>query len=415
MPERLKVLMSAYACEPNRGSEPEVGWQWALQMARFHDVTVLTRANNRQAIETGLQELRNPVTQLRFVYFDLSEFALRLKRWWRSPRLYYHFWQRGLRRLIHTAQRHERYQLFHHVTFASYRYPTAMWDHRVPMIWGPVGGAETIPVSLLPWRHGGELLQEGTRNLATGLSLSHWGKLRRRARYSDRVLASTRAMQKSLMHLGVNSDLMPAIGLHATATPERNFSSSPGPLRLLFVGNLQALKGLDLALEALQKSQTGAQFTLIGDGPFHQALAKMTARLGLSSQVTFLGRRPRAEVMAAYADYHVLLFPSLHDTGGYAVIEAMLNQLPVICLDCGGPALAVAEDCGLKVSLGTRAGVIAGLAAAIQRYHHQRELLVTHGNQARRRIENYYDWDRKGEQMNAVYWETFRQFTARGA
>ncbi len=51
---RLKVLMSAYACEPGKGSEPEVGWQWAMRMARFHDVTVLTRANNRAAIEPAV-------------------------------------------------------------------------------------------------------------------------------------------------------------------------------------------------------------------------------------------------------------------------------------------------------------------------------------------------------------------------
>jgi glycosyltransferase involved in cell wall biosynthesis len=415
MPERLKVLMSAYACEPNRGSEPEVGWQWARQMARFHDVTVLTRANNRPAIEKVLPESRDLDARLRFIYFDLSESALRLKRWWRNPRLYYHFWQQGARRLIRASQPHERYQLFHHVTFASYRYPTALWGHGVPMIWGPVGGAETIPMSLLPWRHWGELGSEGTRNIATALSLSRWGKLRRRARASDRVLASTRAMQKSLADLGEHSDLMPAIGLDTAAAPVRSISSISGPLKFLFVGNLQALKGLDLALEALQQSRTGAQLTLIGDGPFQNALVHMTARLGLATQVSFLGRRPREEVMAAYANYHALLFPSLHDTGGYAVIEAMLKQLPVICLDCGGPAMAVTEDCGLKVSLGTRAEVIAGLAAAIQRYHHQRELLITHGNQARRRIETHYDWDRKGEQMNEVYWETLREFSAGSA
>ena len=58
MSKRLKVLISAYACEPGKGSEPEVGWQWALQMARHHDVTVLTRANNRQAIEPAIEALR---------------------------------------------------------------------------------------------------------------------------------------------------------------------------------------------------------------------------------------------------------------------------------------------------------------------------------------------------------------------
>src|ERR1700720_4879126 len=52
---RLRVLLSAYACEPHKGSGPEVGWQWALQMARFHDVTVLTQSKNRPVIERALE------------------------------------------------------------------------------------------------------------------------------------------------------------------------------------------------------------------------------------------------------------------------------------------------------------------------------------------------------------------------
>jgi len=57
MPDRLKVFISAYACEPNKGSEPAVGWQLALHMARFHDVTVLTRANNQENIEKALDRI----------------------------------------------------------------------------------------------------------------------------------------------------------------------------------------------------------------------------------------------------------------------------------------------------------------------------------------------------------------------
>ncbi|HLE82176.1 MAG TPA: glycosyltransferase family 1 protein, partial [Dehalococcoidia bacterium] len=46
--KRWKVLISAYACEPGKGSEPNVGWNVAREMARQHDVWVLTRANNRR-------------------------------------------------------------------------------------------------------------------------------------------------------------------------------------------------------------------------------------------------------------------------------------------------------------------------------------------------------------------------------
>ena len=46
-----KILLSAYACEPNKGSEPEVGWQWAVNIARKHEVWILTKENNRHTID----------------------------------------------------------------------------------------------------------------------------------------------------------------------------------------------------------------------------------------------------------------------------------------------------------------------------------------------------------------------------
>src|SRR5512142_90641 len=97
---RLKVLISAYSCEPGKGSEPEVGWQWALQMARFHDVTVLTRANNRGLIDAELERLKGQQPLPRFVYHDRGEVLLRFKQRFKAVTLYYLLWQRSAREVI---------------------------------------------------------------------------------------------------------------------------------------------------------------------------------------------------------------------------------------------------------------------------------------------------------------------------
>src|ERR1700677_1409499 len=122
MPKRLKVLMSAYACEPNKGSEPEVGWQWALQMARFHDVTVLTRSNNRAIIEKELALLQGTMPLPRFVYHDEGPLLLWLKKLFRAVRSYYIVWQISAWNVIHRLQAENSYDLLHHVTFAGFRY-----------------------------------------------------------------------------------------------------------------------------------------------------------------------------------------------------------------------------------------------------------------------------------------------------
>ena len=56
MKKNLKILLSAYACEPNKGSEPEVGWKWATTLSELgHEVYVITRSNNKETIEDCLQ------------------------------------------------------------------------------------------------------------------------------------------------------------------------------------------------------------------------------------------------------------------------------------------------------------------------------------------------------------------------
>src|SRR5438552_13480276 len=107
--------------------------------------------------------------------------------------------------------------------------------------------------------------------------------------------------------------------------PLRPPQADAGPLKLLFVGNIITLKGIDLALEALKRSGTNATLTLIGNGNYLTTAREQAQRLGLQQRVIFPGRLPRDEVLKAYADFHVFIFPSLHDTGGYAVIEAMFN------------------------------------------------------------------------------------------
>ena len=63
----MRILLSAFACDPTQGSEEGVGWAWAYHLAKAgHEVCVLTRHYHREAIEEGLPELG--FSNLRFEY-----------------------------------------------------------------------------------------------------------------------------------------------------------------------------------------------------------------------------------------------------------------------------------------------------------------------------------------------------------
>ena len=85
---RLKVLVSAYACEPNRGSESGIGWNWVREISKSCDVWVITRANNRPLIERALAT--ETLCNTHFVYFDVRRWIGFWKKGQRGVRVYYY-------------------------------------------------------------------------------------------------------------------------------------------------------------------------------------------------------------------------------------------------------------------------------------------------------------------------------------
>ena len=140
----MKILLLAYACEPNAGSEPGTGWNTALHLAKSHQVTVVTRSNNRGRIESALRELTEPLPE--FVYYDLPPVLVRLKKKLLGIHLYYALWQLGLSRGLTSLVDSKGFDIVHHLTFNSFEVPPfALRGIRARKVWGPVGGGQTAP------------------------------------------------------------------------------------------------------------------------------------------------------------------------------------------------------------------------------------------------------------------------------
>ena len=88
----LKVLMSAYCCEPNLGSEEGVGWNTVCQVARRHQVWVLIGTDEREAVEHYLEH--NPMPNVHWVFVDVPKWLTRpWKKGERGRRFHYMLWQ----------------------------------------------------------------------------------------------------------------------------------------------------------------------------------------------------------------------------------------------------------------------------------------------------------------------------------
>jgi glycosyltransferase involved in cell wall biosynthesis len=164
-----------------------------------------------------------------------------------------------------------------------------------------------------------------------------------------------------------------AIGL---TTDYLNHVDAPEPrdnksFRLLYVGRLLEWKGLELALHAvseLKESCPGIRFTIVGDGPARKRLQQLAEELEISEIVEWGPWLTHDNIRHYYRSEDLFLFPSLRDSGGMAVLEAMAYGLPVVCTDLGGPGVIVNQYCGRVVSTEcrTRDQIESGLIGAIK-------------------------------------------------
>ncbi len=104
---------------------------------------------------------------------------------------------------------------------------------------------------------------------------------------------------------------------------------------LLAVGNLVPEKGFALVLDTLARLP-GMQLIMIGDGPEKRDLQQQAEQLQISDRVHWLGRRPQAELAAAYAHADVLLLTSHSEGMPNVVLEALACGLPVVATAVGG-------------------------------------------------------------------------------
>lgn len=166
-----------------------------------------------------------------------------------------------------------------------------------------------------------------------------------------------------------------------------------GALRLLTVTRLVERKGLQFALEALAQlacDRTPFEWQVAGEGNHRAALEAQARRLGLADRVQFLGHASGERLVEAYREADVFVLPSLTESFGVVLAEAMACGLPVVATRVGGvPEVVQHGENGLLVEAGS-ADALHGAIAAIAEDATLRARMAAR-NLARAR--EVYDWD----------------------
>jgi glycosyltransferase involved in cell wall biosynthesis len=347
----MKLLISAFSCAPSLGSEQAVGWNWATEAHRLgHQVCVLVCPAHRDAIAAGVRE-DAALKEMQWAFPELPYWPVEQGKEPKRSRTYNLLWQRAALRAARELHRKIGFDIVHHLTWAGIRAPTYLGSLGPPLIIGPVGGGETSPATLRDGFPLSRRILEAVRDLSNSLinvdPLVHSGIKKASVIFcttpDTRNLFNTAIREKAVVYT--------QLGIHATQlrTPRVPRQTPP---RMLFAGRLYYWKGVHIAIQALAEVLARlptARLTIVGNGPEEARLKADALAYKVNDSVDFIPRLPQSKLFDLFESHHLLIFPSLHDSGGFVVVEALSHGMPVMCLDLGGPKEIVTPNSGVIV------------------------------------------------------------------
>jgi glycosyltransferase involved in cell wall biosynthesis len=319
--------------------------------------------------------------------------------------------QRAQRRVAQQMVKQHGIQVVHQPTPVSAREPSLLTDLNVPVVIGPMKGDTDYPPAFRNY-------ESAMTRLAIALGRASAGWLNRifPGKRQASILLVANEQSRSALINGTTAKVfdLPENGVDTSIwRPARVQSTDSSLCRFAYVGRLVRSKGVDLWLRAFAKVAAGGSAIsalIIGDGPERKALMEQAQSAGIlgaspnePGKIFFAGWQSQPAVAELLATQDCLVLPTLLESGGAVILEAMAVGLPVIATKWGGPAEYVDSSCGLLVPPDSPETLVAGLAEAMDRLARDPELRRRMGDAGRRKIERFYTWDTKIDRILDFY------------
>ncbi len=369
----MKILVSAYACNPYGGSEPGVGWTAVCRIARTHEVWVIADIHNKPGWDRAADEGKIPANiHVRFLrdHSACSEnrFVAHVQSW-----LNYASFNRQILAAASAWHREIGFDLCHQVTIAAWRMPSPLWRLPIPFVWGPIGGAGYIPPAFRPMLSPAARLFEKVRDINTMIS-SRSSAFRDCIINTTLVFAANEETEEFVKPFRGDRPLIRLPIASVSAEKVARFKRPPstvgrsGTLRLFAGGNMEGRKGVSIALRALAiVAEKGIDFHFIvaGGGPEIPALRSLATGLGLDGKVVFHPGYQGDAYIQALQDADVYFLPSFRESTPVTLLEAYLAGCYPVVADTSAQGEIVRLAGGSAVPVNSMAGLIQGLADAL--------------------------------------------------
>ncbi|WP_299319587.1 glycosyltransferase family 4 protein [uncultured Maribacter sp.] len=378
-----KILLSAYACSPGKGSEEGRGWNWAVGLAEMgYTVYCLTNFDDKDKIQREHKILNLPHLHFEFVELSLGLDDKLFDPDKKSVYLHYYLWKK--KAANRALQLHEdiNFDIAHHATYGSFQQGTCLYKlDNCKIIFGPVGGGQ-MALPVFKNYFGNSWKTEIIRGYVSRNLIRFSGSLRKTLQKATYVVC-TNLETKEMLDNSKFADVTKSKISKIYAIPKKynllTYIDKPEHecLNLLWVGRVMPRKGLNLSLHALSfvPKEIPYKLTIVGGGTSEGLIENWIEEYNLdSSKINVLGKIPFEEVAKQYEKADVMLFCSLRDTSGTQIMEAMAYSLPLIVLNISGARNLVPESCALKIDPTEGEGTAREIAKAIIQFQSNGEL-----------------------------------------
>lgn len=402
----LTILINAYACGPDRGSEPGMAWNWCCHLAKHCELHIITEGEFRDDIERMLPAMEYG-HNMHFYYLPVSD-KIRRMCWNQGDWRFYYYYAKWQKQALYEARRimgSIHIDVVHQLNMIGFREPGRLWKiEGVPYVWGPIDAKEGFPMAYAKDASFKTKLFLHLKNLITLYQLKYSSIVSQATKRADAIIsASSNSATSMQKYRKANTYLLNETG--CKVNPKLIISTHENKeLNILWVGKLDFRKQLKLALQTIEKAGNKCvRLHIVGGSAEEEVPFKQYAQeLGISSHCIWHGKIPHAEVQILMQQSDLFFFTSVAEGTPHVVLEAFANGLPVLCFDTCGHGDCVDSTVGIKIPLTNPKQSVKEFAEKIEHlYHHREELRRMSENCRAKQIE--LSWEKKAEQMVEIY------------
>lgn len=289
---KLKIFVSAYACEPGLGSEIGVGWHWVLEMSKYFDLWVLTRRSNQHTIEPWIAE-HPEYSHIRFLYFDLPKWARFWKKGMRGVRVYYTIWQWLTNRIVRCTMQENNIEIYHLLTYGNALWPVSCYGKKQCFIWGPTSAGTVIPKDFTRHYRWKSRLKEIVQRFVKKTLFLNIG-FRLRCKYADLILCKTDdTIQCIPVKYKTKSKQFTDVAVELKDVSLYKQTTDSCTTVFLAAGTLVGWRNFDVLIEAFfeaLKENRSIRLFILGDGDERENLKRMIQERGRRQQGAWFPR-----------------------------------------------------------------------------------------------------------------------------